>query len=155
MSTGARSSEVLFKTGLTVYSKMIIYFQDTLRWMKYLIFCFLKFENSIMTFHLLSVNAKFVLLKEKLGFIVIVLISDCTYRLTFWNQILIKIFRLLKFFLNYYFLFFRLEDARLFFELAGQTSEGELTYEIGQLMKRLWNDRGVQVSRIIIITYKI
>ena len=40
----------------------------------------------------------------------------------------------------------RLEDARLFFELAGQTSEGELTYEIGQLMKRLWNDRGVQVG---------
>jgi hypothetical protein len=52
-------------------------------------------------------------------------------------------------------LFFRLEDARLFFELAGQTSEGELTYEIGQLMKRLWNDRGVQVSRTNIITLKI
>ena len=40
--------------------------------------------------------------------------------------------------------FFRLEDARHFFELSGQSSEGDLTYEIGQLMKRLWNDRGVQ-----------
>jgi guanine nucleotide-binding protein G(i) subunit alpha len=38
----------------------------------------------------------------------------------------------------------RMEDARLFFEMVGQTSEGELTYEIGQLMKRLWSDRGVQ-----------
>jgi len=36
------------------------------------------------------------------------------------------------------------DDARLFFELAGQRSEVELTYEIGQLMKRLWADRGVQ-----------
>ena len=36
------------------------------------------------------------------------------------------------------------EDARLFFEMAGQRSEVELTYEIGQLMKRLWSDRGVQ-----------
>jgi len=40
--------------------------------------------------------------------------------------------------------FIRLEDARHFFELSGQSSEGDLTYEIGQLMKRLWNDRGVQ-----------
>lgn len=38
----------------------------------------------------------------------------------------------------------RLEDARQFFEMVGQSSEGEMTYEIGQLMKRLWNDRGVQ-----------
>ena len=38
----------------------------------------------------------------------------------------------------------RLEDARQFFEMVGQTSEGEMTYEIGQLMKRLWMDRGVQ-----------
>ena len=38
----------------------------------------------------------------------------------------------------------RMEDARMFFEMVGQTSEGELTYEIGQLMKRLWSDRGVQ-----------
>ena len=38
----------------------------------------------------------------------------------------------------------RLDDARQFFEMVGQTSEGEMTYEIGQLMKRLWNDRGVQ-----------
>ena len=36
----------------------------------------------------------------------------------------------------------RLDDARQFFEMVGQTSEGEMTYEIGQLMKRLWNDRG-------------
>ena len=38
----------------------------------------------------------------------------------------------------------RLEDARQFFEMVGQASEGEMTYEIGQLMKRLWMDRGVQ-----------
>lgn len=38
----------------------------------------------------------------------------------------------------------RLEDARLFFEMVGQANEGELTYEVGQLMKRLWSDRGVQ-----------
>ena len=38
----------------------------------------------------------------------------------------------------------RLEDARLFFEMAGQRNEVELTYEIGQLMKRLWSDKGVQ-----------
>ena len=38
----------------------------------------------------------------------------------------------------------RMDDARMFFEMVGQTSEGELTYEIGQLMKRLWSDRGVQ-----------
>ncbi len=38
----------------------------------------------------------------------------------------------------------RMEDARQFFEMVGQTSEGEMTYEIGQLMKRLWMDRGVQ-----------
>ena len=41
----------------------------------------------------------------------------------------------------------RLDDARQFFEMVGQTSEGEMTYEIGQLMKRLWNDRG-KISKI-------
>ena len=40
----------------------------------------------------------------------------------------------------------RLEDARKFFEISGNSSEGELTSELGQLMKRLWRDRGVQVS---------
>jgi len=38
----------------------------------------------------------------------------------------------------------RLEDARKFFEISGNSSEGELTSELGQLMKRLWRDRGVQ-----------
>jgi len=38
----------------------------------------------------------------------------------------------------------RLEDARKFFEISGNSSEGELTYELGKLMKRLWHDRGVQ-----------
>jgi guanine nucleotide-binding protein G(i) subunit alpha len=28
--------------------------------------------------------------------------------------------------------------------MAGQRSEVEVNYEIGQLMKRLWHDRGVQ-----------
>jgi hypothetical protein len=40
----------------------------------------------------------------------------------------------------------RLEDARKFFEISGNSSEGELTSELGQLMKRLWRDRGVQVN---------
>jgi len=38
----------------------------------------------------------------------------------------------------------RLEDARLFFEMSSQRNEVELTYEIGQLMRRLWMDKGVQ-----------
>ena len=36
------------------------------------------------------------------------------------------------------------EDARLFFEMSSQRNEVELTYEIGQLMRRLWMDKGVQ-----------
>ena len=39
----------------------------------------------------------------------------------------------------------RLDDARKFFEISGNSTEGELTSELGQLMKRLWRDRGVQV----------
>ena len=38
----------------------------------------------------------------------------------------------------------RLEDARKFFEISGNSSEGELNYELGRLMMRLWLDRGVQ-----------
>ena len=38
----------------------------------------------------------------------------------------------------------RLEDARKFFEISGNSSEGELTYDLGRLMMRLWHDRGVQ-----------
>ena len=38
----------------------------------------------------------------------------------------------------------RLEDARMFFEISGNSSEVELTEEMGNLMKRLWRDRGVQ-----------
>merc|ERR1712066_900224 len=38
----------------------------------------------------------------------------------------------------------RLDDARKFFEISGNSTEGELTSELGQLMKRLWRDRGVQ-----------
>ena len=38
----------------------------------------------------------------------------------------------------------RLEDARKFFEISGNSSEGELTHDLGMLMKRLWHDRGVQ-----------
>ena len=44
----------------------------------------------------------------------------------------------------------RLDDARQFFEMVGQTSEGEMTYEIGQLMKRLWNDRGRNMKEIFL-----
>ncbi|CAB4069652.1 GNAI [Lepeophtheirus salmonis] len=38
----------------------------------------------------------------------------------------------------------RLEDARQFFEMAAQNAEVEITFEVGQLMKRLWHDRGLQ-----------
>jgi len=38
----------------------------------------------------------------------------------------------------------RLEDARKFFEISGNSSEGELNYDLGRLMMRLWHDRGVQ-----------
>ena len=47
----------------------------------------------------------------------------------------------------------RLEDARKFFEISGNSSEGELTSELGQLMKRLWRDRGVQVRFLTANTY--
>ncbi|KAK2725324.1 guanine nucleotide-binding protein G(i) subunit alpha-like isoform X2 [Artemia franciscana] len=38
----------------------------------------------------------------------------------------------------------RADDARLFFTLASGADEGFLNYELAQVMKRLWGDRGVQ-----------
>ena len=39
----------------------------------------------------------------------------------------------------------RIDDARKFFKISGITTKGEPASELGQLMKRLWIDRGVQV----------
>ena len=36
------------------------------------------------------------------------------------------------------------DDARQFFTLASATEEGEMTPELAHIMKRLWNDGGVQ-----------
>jgi len=38
----------------------------------------------------------------------------------------------------------RTDDARLFFTLASAADEGELTPDLSHVMKRLWNDGGVQ-----------
>ena len=39
----------------------------------------------------------------------------------------------------------RLDDARKFFEISGNSTDDELTSELEQLITRLWLDRGVQV----------
>ena len=39
----------------------------------------------------------------------------------------------------------RVDDARKSFEISGNSTEDEPASELGQLMKRLWRDRGVQV----------
>lgn len=39
----------------------------------------------------------------------------------------------------------RLEDARKFVEISGNSTDDELTSELEQLITRLWLDRGVQV----------
>lgn len=36
------------------------------------------------------------------------------------------------------------DDARHFFTLASAADEGELTPELANIMKRLWNESGVQ-----------
>uniref|UniRef100_H2YCI9 Uncharacterized protein n=1 Tax=Ciona savignyi TaxID=51511 RepID=H2YCI9_CIOSA len=39
----------------------------------------------------------------------------------------------------------RADDARQLFSLAGSLDDGEMTQELGDCMKRMWSDKGVQV----------
>ena len=66
LSTGARSSEVLFKTGLTVYCRINnnIFTWHIKSWIKFLIFCFLIFENCEFSF-LITSTLSLARLKEK------------------------------------------------------------------------------------------